>query len=40
MRVLLSALSLSLLLTAAGVRAQEAKGGDDVSGRERGRVRA
>ena len=39
MRMLLSAVALCLLL-AAGVRAQEEKGGDDVSGRERGRVRA
>ncbi|MFL6332068.1 MAG: thioredoxin-like domain-containing protein [Pyrinomonadaceae bacterium] len=39
MRVLLSAVSICLLL-AAGVRAQQAKGGDDVSARERGRVRA
>jgi thiol-disulfide isomerase/thioredoxin len=37
--MLLSAVALCLLL-AAGVRAQEEKGGDDVSGRERGRVRA
>jgi thiol-disulfide isomerase/thioredoxin len=39
MRVLLSALSLCLLLS-AGVRAQDEKGGDEVSARERGRVRA
>jgi thiol-disulfide isomerase/thioredoxin len=38
-RVLLSAVALCLLL-AAGARAQEEKGGDDVSARERGRVRA
>ena len=40
MRVLLSVVSLCLLLLSAGVRAQEEKGGDDVSARERGRVRA
>jgi DNA-binding beta-propeller fold protein YncE len=39
MRVLLSAVLFCLLL-AAGARAQEAKGGDEVSARERGRVRA
>ncbi|MFL6256681.1 MAG: thioredoxin-like domain-containing protein [Pyrinomonadaceae bacterium] len=40
MKMLLSVLSLCLLMS-AGVRAQEAKGGDDVSSsRERGRVRA
>ena len=39
MKVLLSALSLCLLLS-AGARAQGEKGGDDVSARERGRVRA
>ncbi|MET0645170.1 MAG: thioredoxin-like domain-containing protein [Pyrinomonadaceae bacterium] len=39
MRMLLSALAVCLLL-AAGMRAQEEKGGDDVSARERGRVRA
>ncbi|HEX8292208.1 MAG TPA: thioredoxin-like domain-containing protein [Pyrinomonadaceae bacterium] len=38
-RALLSAVALCLLL-AAGARAQEGKGGDDVSGRVRGRVRA
>jgi DNA-binding beta-propeller fold protein YncE len=38
-RVLLSAVAVCLLF-AAGVRAQETKGGDDVSARERGRVRA
>jgi DNA-binding beta-propeller fold protein YncE len=39
MKVLLSAVALCLLLS-AGVRAQGEKGGDDVSDRERGRVRA
>jgi thiol-disulfide isomerase/thioredoxin len=39
MKVLLSALSLCLLLS-AGARAQGEKGGGDVSARERGRVRA
>jgi len=39
LRMFLSALSLCLLLS-AGVRAQDEKGGDDVSARERGRVRA
>src|SRR5918911_537746 len=40
LRVLLFAVSLCLPLSAAGVRAQGVKGGDDVSARERGRVRA
>src|SRR5215204_2645851 len=39
MRMLLSAVAVCLLLAAA-TRAQEGKGGDDVSTRERGRVRA
>src|ERR1700749_1874640 len=39
MRMLLTAVAVCLLL-AAGVRAQEAKGGAGVSARERGRVRA
>jgi DNA-binding beta-propeller fold protein YncE len=39
MRMLLSAVAVCLLMS-AGVRAQETKGGDDVSARERGRVRA
>ncbi|HEX7315386.1 MAG TPA: thioredoxin-like domain-containing protein [Pyrinomonadaceae bacterium] len=40
MKMLLFAVSLCLLLGAAGARAQEEKGGDDVSAREKGRVRA
>lgn len=39
LRVLLFAVSLCLLLS-AGARAQEVKGGEDVSAREKGRVRA